>query len=80
MIEIKDISKKFLSEHNNLDVLKKVSFSVDRTEFLCILGHSGCGKSTLLRILAGMEKPDEGSVFVNGVEWTKPSADVFSKL
>ena len=41
-------------------VFEDVSFSIDRGEFVCIIGHSGCGKSTILNALAGLETPSEG--------------------
>jgi NitT/TauT family transport system ATP-binding protein len=49
-------------------VLDDVSFDVKEREFLSILGPSGCGKTTLLKIIAGLMKPDSGSVLFDGVE------------
>ena len=51
-------------------VLNGVSFSVARGEILSVLGRSGTGKSVLLRLIIGLEKPDEGSIRVNGLEVT----------
>ncbi|MEO0019404.1 MAG: sn-glycerol-3-phosphate ABC transporter ATP-binding protein UgpC [candidate division WOR-3 bacterium] len=66
----KEVSKKFGSEVIAVD---RVSFEVKDEEFFCILGPSGCGKSTVLRLIAGLEEPDEGEIYigerlVNGVE------------
>ncbi len=47
--------------------LSGISFTVRPGEYVCLLGRSGCGKSTLLSILAGLEKPDSGGVFMDGL-------------
>ena len=51
-VEINKVKKSF----NNIDVLKEISFSIEKGEFLTLLGPSGCGKSTLLRTIAGLNK------------------------
>jgi len=55
--------------------LDNVSLSVARNDFLCLLGPSGCGKSTLLNMIAGFDKPTEGTVIVGGQAVTAPGAD-----
>lgn len=62
MMELVDIRKSFSGEH----VLNGVSFSLAPETTLSILGKSGCGKSTLLKIIAGLENPDAGTLFLNG--------------
>ena len=52
--------------YENLQVLKNVSFGVKKGEMFGIVGRNGAGKTTLLRIIAGIYKPDSGSVIVNG--------------
>lgn len=75
ILEIRNLSKVFdANTEKEKDVLKDVSLTVDRNEFLCVLGPSGCGKTTLLRCIAGFESY-EGSVLVNGAERTKPGTD-----
>src|SRR5262249_1773338 len=54
-------------------VVDGVSFGVDDGEFVAIVGPSGCGKSTLLNIIAGFERPDRGSVKIDGIERVGPS-------
>ncbi len=52
--------------YGKLEVINKISFKVRSGEFICIIGESGCGKTTLLKIIAGLEKPDEGSIEFSG--------------
>ncbi|MBD3427053.1 MAG: ATP-binding cassette domain-containing protein [Candidatus Omnitrophica bacterium] len=65
-LQIKDISKKFGAN----EVLKNINLDVRRRSFCVILGPSGCGKSTLLNIVAGLERPDTGSIFLEGEDVT----------
>jgi heme ABC exporter ATP-binding subunit CcmA len=64
MIEIENLSKMF----GFLPVLKKVSLTVERGEFVALLGPNGSGKSTLLRMIAGLTKPTAGIIRVGGWE------------
>ena len=66
-LELKNIKKSFTSDE---DVLKGISLSIGRGEFITLLGASGCGKTTTLRIIAGLEMPDEGQVFLEGKDVT----------
>lgn len=50
--------------------LNNVSLEIQKGEFICLLGPSGCGKSTLLRMIAGLDTPNEGSVYINGRDVT----------
>lgn len=72
---IENVSKRFQSKNKEITVLEKINLEVQRGEFICILGPSGCGKSTLLNIIAGLEKPSEGKVFLNGREVLSPGPD-----
>jgi len=56
-------------------VFADVSFSLDRGEFVCIIGHSGCGKTTILNVLAGLDTASAGNVFMDGREVLGPSLD-----
>lgn len=56
-------------------ILKHLSLHVADGEFLCLVGHSGCGKSTTLRILAGLQKPIEGSIAIGGKPLDGPGLD-----
>ena len=64
MIEIKNIRKSF----GTLEVLKGVDLSVEKGEILSIIGKSGAGKTTLLQIIGTLDRPDVGSVVIDGVE------------
>ena len=67
-LEVRGITKHFISGSENRTVLKDVSLRADYPHVLVLLGPSGGGKSTLLRIIAGLEKPDRGSIVLDGVE------------
>jgi phospholipid/cholesterol/gamma-HCH transport system ATP-binding protein len=64
VIVVEKLFKSFGSQR----VLNGISLSVDRGETLAVLGRSGTGKSVLLRIIVGLEKPDEGSVCLHGID------------
>lgn len=66
-LELKDIRKGFSEEE---EVLKGISLSIGKGEFITLLGSSGCGKTTTLRIIAGLETPDAGQVFLDGRDVT----------
>jgi ABC-type nitrate/sulfonate/bicarbonate transport system ATPase subunit len=72
-VEVKGISKSFVTDQGLLPVIGGVSFSVADGEFVAIVGPSGCGKSTLLNVIAGFERADEGSVTVEGAQGFGPS-------
>ncbi len=73
-ISIEGISKSFASEHGTLHVLNNLSFEVADGETVAIVGPSGCGKSTLMNIVAGFDRPDSGSVRIDGEPLLKPSS------
>ncbi|RZI92922.1 MAG: ATP-binding cassette domain-containing protein, partial [Variovorax sp.] len=56
-------------------VFADVSFTLDRGEFVCIIGHSGCGKTTILNILAGLDAATAGHAFMDGRELAGPSLE-----
>ena len=66
IIEIKNVSKSY----NDKPVVKKISLSIRRGEFVTLLGPSGCGKTTTLRMIAGFEQPTEGTILFNGEDIT----------
>lgn len=66
IIKLENVRKKF----NGKEILNEVNLEVKRGERFSVFGSSGCGKTTLLRIIAGLEKPDDGKVYVRGKEVT----------
>lgn len=66
-LELKNIKKSFTEGEAVLD---DISLVISQGEFITLLGSSGCGKTTTLRIIAGLEQPDEGSVWLDGREVT----------
>lgn len=56
-------------------VFADVSFTLDRGEFVCIIGHSGCGKTTILNVLAGLDHASDGLVFMDQREVAGPSLE-----
>jgi spermidine/putrescine transport system ATP-binding protein len=66
ILELDGIKKSF----DKTQVLKGIHLSIQQGEFITFLGASGCGKTTTLRIIAGLETPDEGKVFLNGKDVT----------
>src|SRR6266446_10892235 len=65
-IEVSSVSKTFTTDRAARCVLDNVTLSVDRGEFVSIVGFMGCGKSTLLSIMAGLVPPDAGDVRLGG--------------
>ena len=74
ILETKGICKTFM-DHVKVQVLKDISFSVQRGEFVSLVGKSGCGKSTLLYVLSTMDTDYEGELLIDGELMTgrKPS-------
>ncbi|MDB5283197.1 MAG: transporter related protein [Bacteroidota bacterium] len=66
-------AENILKRYGNLQVLKGVSLSVKKGEIVSLVGPSGAGKSTLLHIIGTLDKPDSGSVKINGLEISKQS-------
>ena len=75
MLEAKSLSKDFLSGGAPLRVLRDVNFKIDQGEFVAIIGPSGSGKTTLLGLLAGLDTPTEGKVFLDGTDLTSLNED-----
>ena len=72
-IEIAGVRKGFDTDAGRLPVVDGLTLSVADGEFVAIVGPSGCGKSTLMNIISGFEKPDEGTVLIDGAPLRGPS-------
>ncbi|MFN3615894.1 MAG: ABC transporter ATP-binding protein [Rubrimonas sp.] len=68
MLEIESLTRRFGGQ----TALKGVSLTVEEGKVACIVGPSGCGKSTLLRLVAGLDRPDEGRIALGGVDLSGP--------
>ncbi|MCL4168198.1 UNVERIFIED_CONTAM: hypothetical protein GTU68_049344 [Idotea baltica] len=66
MIQVKNISKKYIQYDEEVEVLKGLSLDVKEGESVALLGHSGSGKSTLLNCLGLLDKPDSGDILIDG--------------
>ncbi|RAR65838.1 NitT/TauT family transport system ATP-binding protein [Paraburkholderia unamae] len=75
ILEVRNLTKRFVTPQGEHTALADVSFTTHRREFVCVIGPSGCGKSTLIRILAGLEAQTSGEVRVNAKTVNGPGAD-----
>ncbi|BFK21710.1 ABC transporter ATP-binding protein [Massilimicrobiota timonensis] len=66
ILEVKNLTKIYGNDENKVVALDHVSFTVEKGEFIAIVGSSGSGKSTLLHLIGGVDKPTSGEVIVNG--------------
>ena len=80
IIKLKKINKFFGSGENRVHVLKDVDFSVEKGDFVSIIGQSGSGKSTLMNIIGCLDTPTEGSYKINGQEVAKLTKDELAAL
>ena len=76
LIVIDGVSHTFNTNSGQLQVLDRLTLGVPENGFSAIVGPSGCGKSTVTRLVAGLLKPDEGSVWLQGKEVTSPRSTV----
>ena len=68
MIEVKQVSKSYRRDSLEVPVLSGITLTIPDGEFLALMGPSGSGKTTLLNLIAGIDRPDEGTITVNGTE------------
>ena len=76
LLEVKDLEVTFTDEKGSLQALAQINFSINREQFVCVVGPSGSGKSTLIRVLAGLLKPTSGKVTLDGTPVTEPRLGV----
>lgn len=74
-LAVEQVTKTFRTKSGAVLALDRVSLKVNEGEFVCLVGPSGCGKSTLLNIIAGLERPDDGSVLADGRRVSAPGRD-----
>ncbi|MCH6258291.1 ABC transporter ATP-binding protein [Puniceicoccaceae bacterium K14] len=71
-LEIRDACIGFGTVDNRTEVLSNINLSVEENEFVAVIGFSGSGKSTLMSLLAGLQLPDKGGVYLDGKKVTEP--------
>lgn len=76
-LQIENLARRFPQPGSKepTTVFEGVNFSIEKGEFVCIIGHSGCGKSTILNVLAGLDYPSDGHVIMDGKVIEGPSLD-----
>ncbi|RAZ48691.1 MacB family efflux pump subunit [Campylobacter hyointestinalis] len=80
MIKLQDIKKKFITGGVETEVLKGINLSINRGEFVAIIGQSGSGKSTLMNILGCLDTPSSGKYLLEGQDISKFDRDALSNL
>lgn len=78
-LEIKDLKKSFGNDGNRTEVLKGISFQVERGEICVLLGTSGSGKSTLLNIIGGIDSADSGYISIDGEKTAEMKEKVLTR-
>ncbi len=73
LIEIKNVTKRYHKGDETITPLDGVSLNIEQGEFLSLMGASGTGKSTLLNLIASIDKPDSGSIVIDGTDITRLS-------
>jgi len=74
-LAVKGVSKRFTIGEQTVEALRDVNLTINKGEFVCLIGASGCGKSTLLRIIAGFETATAGVVEMYGAPITSPGPE-----
>ena len=74
-VVVKNVNKHFQQGKNTIHVLNDVNLDIESGEIIALLGKSGSGKTTMLSLLAGLDRPDQGSIFVDGQDLTKLSEE-----
>lgn len=81
MLELKNIVKKFyIGTENELTILKNISLSVDKGEFVAIVGASGSGKSTFMNMIGALDRPTSGTYKLNGFSVEEMDDDQLSEI
>lgn len=78
VLEVKELTKKYGQGESEVIALDQVSFSVERGEFVAIIGASGSGKSTLMNMIGGIDHPTSGSVVIEGNDISSMNEDALA--
>jgi nitrate/nitrite transport system ATP-binding protein len=74
-LELKNVSKGFGANGSRAEVLQDINLTIEKGEFVAVVGYSGAGKTTLISLIAGLLKPDTGSISLNDLEITGAGPD-----
>src|ERR1041384_5742807 len=74
-LELKNVSKSYGVNGSRSEVLRDINLSIERGEFVAIVGYSGAGKTTLISIIAGLLEADSGTATLNDLDITEPGPD-----
>lgn len=78
VLEVKELTKKYGQGESEVTALDHVSFSVERGEFVAIIGASGSGKSTLMNMIGGIDHPTGGSILIDGIDISNMDEDALA--
>ena len=80
ILEVKDLKKNFNIGKNEIEILKGISFEINKGEMISITGPSGAGKSTLLHLLGTLDKPSSGEIILNGKPISNEKDFILAKI
>lgn len=80
VLSLREVTKIIDTGTHRVEILKGISFDIDRGEFVAVMGASGSGKSTLLGLVAGLDTPTSGSILIEGEEISRLGEDALAVL
>ena len=80
VVRLRDVTKSYGDGAGKTQVLRGVSFDIEKGELIALVGQSGSGKSTLLNIIGGLDRPDAGEVEVLGVDALRANDSTWAKM